>query len=393
MTAESNRSSGEEVAARFSDGTVEGIRRSLLEWFERHRRDLPWRGVEDSYAVWVAEIMLQQTRVATVVDYYERWMQRFPDVESVAAADIDEVLELWEGLGFYRRARYLHRSAKRVVDEYGGQLPASADELEGLTGIGPYTAGAIASIAFGEPTPVVDGNVARVLSRLRAISGDPNSTANENQYWALAEQLVDPARPGDFNEALMELGATVCTPRSPNCLLCPVREDCRAFERGEPEAYPDTASRATQKPVDVATCVLVGEDGGKDVAYVVKRDADGLLGGLWEFPTVELDESEAPPEVIDEYLGGELDLESFCDVPGEQVTELTHLFSHIRMSIDVRVRRAPGVAVEEIIDPSTSSQTRGWLPVDRLDEVAMSTAMRRVERAARAGSGTDSDRF
>lgn len=364
-----------------SGGDLDAMRGELLEWYDRHRRDLPWRGIDDPYKIWVAEMMLQQTRVATVVDYYERWMERFPDVESVAEAEMDEVLELWEGLGYYRRTRFLHRSAGQIVEDYGGRLPRDSDELQELPGIGPYTAGAIASIAFERPAPVVDGNVSRVLARLRAIPGDPTDRANKKAYWALAEAMVDPDRPGDFNQAMMELGATVCTPQSPSCLLCPVREQCRAFEEGEPEAYPETASRTRQKPVDVATCAVIGgSERGAPATYVVKRDADGLLGGLWEFPTVELEASDDPAEQLDRLLADSLGLSRARGVDGSEAGELTHLFSHLRMSIDVRVRRLD--ANEPVSDElqEIEEQGEGWLAVDELDAVPMSTAMRRVER-------------
>jgi len=357
------------------------MRRDLLDWYDRHRRDLPWRGVDDPYKTWVAEMMLQQTRVSTVVDYYERWMERFPDVESVADAEVDDVLELWEGLGYYRRARFLHRSARKIVGEYGGELPSEADELEELVGVGPYTAGAIASIAFDRPTPVVDGNVSRVLARLHAIEGDPTDRANEKVFWELAGEMVDSGRPGDFNQAMMELGATVCTSQGPSCLLCPVREHCRAFAEGDPEAYPDTASRARQKPVDVVTCPVVADRSGSGaVTYVVKRDADGLLGGLWEFPTARLDEEDEPGAAVDELLADEPALHEAVAADGEDVGELTHLFSHLRMSIRIRTRYLDSAEPDVEDRDGLEDRGAGWLSVDALDEIPMSTAMRRVER-------------
>jgi len=366
----------------WSGEELEDLRSELLEWYDRHRRDLPWRGIDDPYRTWVAEMMLQQTRVATVVDYYERWMERFPDVESVAEAEVDDVLEIWEGLGYYRRARYVHESAGRIVEEYGGELPGDPEELEELPGIGPYTAGAIASIAFERCTPVVDGNVSRVLSRLHAIEGDPTDRSNKEAYWALAEGMVDPARPGDFNQAMMELGATVCTPREPSCLLCPVRGHCRAFEEGQPEAYPDRASRATQRPVDLATCAVVARSAeGERSTYVVKREADGLLGGLWEFPTVELDGEESVGTALDGVFGGSLELPEARGVDGREVGEVTHLLSHLRLSIDVRLRRLESVEPNLGAPGDVADRGAGWLAVDELDAVPMSTAMRRVQCA------------
>ncbi|MFB6351172.1 MAG: A/G-specific adenine glycosylase [Bradymonadaceae bacterium] len=363
----------------FTDREVEQLRQKLGDWYARHRRELPWRGIDDPYKTWIAEIMLQQTQVATVVDYYENWLERFPDVDAVADSEVDEVLEAWEGLGYYRRARYIHRSARTIVEDYGGDLPEEADELEELPGIGPYTAGAIASIAFDEPEPVVDGNVSRVLSRLRAIEGDPKSTDNKKIYWRLADRLVDPEAPGDFNQAVMELGATVCTPTDPNCLLCPIREECEGFERGDPEQYPDTASRARQKPVHVQTGVLLAHhDTGTDT-YVMKRPADGLLGGLWEFPTVEVGDGDDGDELVAAFLADELDLPDFVAAEVREVDQITHLFSHLRMTIDIRIRELEvdeslAVPVEAIEEAGA-----GWLGLDRLEEVPMSAAMRRVE--------------
>lgn len=363
----------------FGEEATERIRRQLGDWYRRHRRDLPWRDIDDPYKTWVAEIMLQQTQVSTVVDYYRDWLARFPDVESVAEADEDDVLDAWEGLGYYRRARFIHQSARKLVDDYDGDLPDTADELEELPGIGPYTSGAIASIAFDRPEPVVDGNVSRVLSRLRAIPGDPKSTSNKKTYWRLAEELVDPEAPGDFNQAMMELGATICTPDNPSCLLCPIREDCRAFERGEPEAFPDTASRPNKKSVRVAACVLLADGPEGLETYVAKRPSDGLLGGLWEFPTVEVDKETEGPGHIDDELSSVDGGEQFFGLDGRHGGEITHLFSHLRMTIDVWIRRAE--FSESLVEASVNVEENGcgWLPFEQLEEVPMSAAMRRVE--------------
>ena len=370
---------------QFSTEERRTLRSDLLAWYDRHRRDLPWRDIDDPYRTWVAEMMLQQTQVATVVDYYRDWMERFPTVESVAAAEIDEILDAWEGLGYYRRARYLHRSANKIVDEYGGGLPETAEELENLIGVGPYTAGAIASIAFGEQTPLVDGNVSRVLSRLRAIAGDPKSTENKKLYWALAETLVPPDEPGDFNQAMMELGATICTPESPNCLICPVRDQCRAFEQGTPEAYPDTASRASQRPVRVAACVVSADCGGRVRTFVNQRPPDGLLGGLWEFPTIEVSDPVESAETLVERLSRQHEFEGLSGADFSRIGEIVHLFSHLRMTIEVWRGRLEcdeslGESVEEV-----RAVGEGWLSADELDEIAMSAAMRRVQSEVLGG--------
>jgi A/G-specific adenine glycosylase len=216
---------------------------ALVRWVRRDHRDLPWRLGRDPYAIWVSEIMLQQTRVEVVVPYYERFLERFPDVEALAAAPLDDVLRAWAGLGYYRRARQLHAAAAIVARDHHGRLPADEAALRALPGIGRYTAGAIRSIAFGEPAPIVDGNVARVLSRLFALPGGPGDSVWERRLWTLAGQLVPATDPSAFNQGLMELGATVCTPRSPRCAACPLARHCRALAEGRPEAYPPPRPR------------------------------------------------------------------------------------------------------------------------------------------------------
>ncbi|XP_038965136.1 adenine DNA glycosylase isoform X8 [Rattus norvegicus] len=225
----------------FSDiADVTAFRRNLLSWYDQEKRDLPWRKrVKEeanldrrAYAVWVSEVMLQQTQVATVIDYYTRWMQKWPTLQDLASASLEEVNQLWSGLGYYSRGRRLQEGARKVVEELGGHVPRTAETLQQLLpGVGRYTAGAIASIAFDQVTGVVDGNVIRVLCRVRAIGADPTSSFVSHHLWDLAQQLVDPARPGDFNQAAMELGATVCTPQRPLCSHCPVQSLCRAHQR------------------------------------------------------------------------------------------------------------------------------------------------------------------
>ncbi|XP_037005139.2 adenine DNA glycosylase isoform X4 [Artibeus jamaicensis] len=237
------------------------FRENLLSWYDREKRDLPWRrwaeGEEDldrrAYAVWVSEVMLQQTQVATVIDYYTRWMQKWPTLQDLASASLEEVNQLWAGLGYYSRGRRLQEGARKVVKELRGHVPRTAETLQRLLpGVGRYTAGAIASIAFGQVTGVVDGNVLRVLCRVRVIGADPSSTLVSQQLWSLAQQLVDPARPGDFNQAAMELGATVCTPQHPLCSQCPVQSLCRAHQRVEREQL--LASQSLPGSPDVEEC-------------------------------------------------------------------------------------------------------------------------------------------
>jgi len=256
----------------------------LLGWYDRHARQLPWRESPDPYRVWVSEIMLQQTRVDTVIPYFERWLRLFPDVRTLAAAPSESVLKAWEGLGYYRRARNMHLAAQRIVEQYDGEFPADIDALRKLPGVGEYTAGAIASIAFGARVPAVDGNVRRVLCRLFDLP-DPGMA----ELRSLATSLVPEDRPGDFNQAMMELGATVCTPRGPRCAACPVAPACLARARGTQAERPGAAARAAIPEFDVACAILLA---GNDTVLLVRRPEDGLLGGLWAFPetTIEGDE-------------------------------------------------------------------------------------------------------
>jgi A/G-specific adenine glycosylase len=262
------------------------LRAPLLRWYGRNKRDLPWRRTRDAYAVWVSEIMLQQTQVATVLPYYARFMERFPTVSSLAEANEEEVLALWSGLGYYRRARSLRAGARKVVDEHDGRVPRDRAELLALPGIGRYTAGAIASIAFDRAEAILDGNVRRVLTRVLALHGARIGFSREERaLWDAAAQLVRGPRPGDLNQALMELGATVCTPAEPQCSGCPARRFCRAYAKGRPESYP--AARARRQPQNVRVAVAWLRRGHR---IVLERPANGNpLRGSWDLPAIELE--------------------------------------------------------------------------------------------------------
>jgi len=259
---------------------VGGFRRALLEWYDRHRRDLPWRRTRDAYAIWLSEIMLQQTRVAAVLEHYRIFLERFPNIETLAAASEDEVLAAWSGLGYYRRARMLHKCAREIVTRYGGRFPEAAEALRQLPGNGRYTAAAIASIAFGEAVAVVDGNVERVLERV----GGCNLTAAEN--WERAQELLSKARPGDFNQAMMELGATVCLPREPQCEACPVGAWCVTLgreqrEKGTGFGVLRTEAAPRQRKREI-WCSLERREGS--VRLVKRPKAARLMAGMWELP-------------------------------------------------------------------------------------------------------------
>jgi A/G-specific adenine glycosylase len=304
-----------------SSGSCKRLRVSLLEWYRRERRDLPWRRTTDPYAVWVSETMLQQTRVETALPYYERFLRALPTVGALAEAPEESVLGLWSGLGYYRRARMLHAGAKRVIRTYGGRLPSDLAELRRIEGIGPYTAGAVASIAFGRRAAVVDGNVARVLARLFAIEDDVKSARGSARLWRLAESLVTggDGSPGDWNQALMELGATVCVPREPRCGECPLRGFCAGLAGGRERELPRASPK--RKPTAVRLVAVVLQSAR--AVLLARRRPDTLFGGLWEPPN-----TEAGLQELATALGVDADAL-------ERVGEVTHVLSHRRMHVEV----------------------------------------------------------
>jgi A/G-specific adenine glycosylase len=271
------------------------IRRLILNWFRTNRRDLPWRRTCDPYRIWISEIMLQQTRVAAVIPYYERFLNRFPDVQSLALANEQELLAAWAGLGYYSRARNLQKAAKRILEL--GAFPRDYPTLKSLAGVGDYTAAAIASIAFDLPHAVLDGNVIRVLSRFTAETGNVDSTVVRTRLRTIADSLVDPQRPGEFNQALMELGATVCLPREPQCLFCPLATDCRALRTGRQSELPIKSARPG--PTDVEIQLLLIEKAGTILAW--QRPAESRrLAGFWELP----EPAQVPRARVDARIGG-----------------------------------------------------------------------------------------
>lgn len=270
------------------------VRRALLNWYRENRRALPWRDDPTPYQVWVSEVMLQQTRVEVVRDYYARWMKTFPNLESLAQASDDQVLSIWQGLGYYSRARRLLSGARYVIRECGGELPAEPDELQKIPGIGPYSAGAISSIAFGCPSPIVDGNVIRVLSRLFALPGDPGRAPLKKKLWALAAELVPEKSAADFNQALMELGALVCTPTSPACHACPLRKNCQAWQDGQVARFPELPAR--EKPIPLSMAVAVIRYRGRIAVDKLGADAR-WWAGLHALPFGEVRENQHPEAV------------------------------------------------------------------------------------------------
>jgi A/G-specific adenine glycosylase len=337
---------------------TQAIATAVVGHYAQVQRDLPWRRTRDPYAIWVSEIMLQQTRVATVIPYWKRWMEKFPNVVALASAPLDDVLAAWAGLGYYSRARNLHAGAQAVRARFGGTLPTRAAELRAVPGIGPYTAGAIASIAFGERAPLVDGNVARVLARVFAIEDDIKSTAGTKALWAAAGELMralpEAARPGDLNQGLMELGATICAPTQPRCLVCPLVRECAAAQTGRQDELPVVAARkkASELPLLERTVVWI-EHAGELV--LARRTPDGLFGGLWELPPLEIARA----------LG--------VTVDRAPVAFHDQTLTHRRLRIAV-VRGAMPAALVVPVDPGYDAVRRVTLADARVLGIAASTA-------------------
>jgi A/G-specific adenine glycosylase len=344
----------------------------LLDWYEREARSLPWRGSGDPYAVWVSEIMLQQTRVDTVIPYFERWMGRFPTITALAEASEQDVLKSWEGLGYYSRARLLHRSARLVMERHAGALPPTRIALEALPGIGAYTAGAIASIAFGADEAALDGNIRRVLARFFAVRTPARSREGETQLWALARQHLPPGRAGDFNQALMDLGATVCTPRSPNCLLCPLNEPCQARQLGLQEQLPVLEKRKPVPHITVAAAVL---QRGATV-LIARRPSKDLLGGMWEFPGGTQEDGESLAETLHREIMEELGTQIEIGAP---FGIYNHAYTHFTVTLHAFLCLLTGAEPQ----PLAASELRWVLPA-ALDDVPMGKIDRQIAHRLKA---------
>jgi A/G-specific adenine glycosylase len=354
------------MAAETSDPkAARRLRAPILRWYRRVKRDLPWRRTTDPYAIWVSEVMLQQTTVAAVIPYWERFLARFPDTATLAAGREEDVLALWSGLGYYRRARALREGAIAVMERHGGRVPEEAEALLALPGIGRYTAGAIASLAFGRETPVVDGNVKRVFSRLFAIRGGASAVA-DRRYWAIAETLVRGRTPGDWNQAIMELGATVCTPRAPRCDICPLAGSCRARASGTQESFP--ARRKTEPVRVVPVAVAWIERGGR--ILLARRHAGGPLRGAWDLPAATVVPGQTSRRAIVRTLSARHGARVRA---GRVLLGAKHAILATRLTIDV-VETAPVTTI-----PRRAALR--WVALDRLDEVAISGATAKIARA------------
>ncbi|HUC42415.1 MAG TPA: A/G-specific adenine glycosylase [Candidatus Sulfotelmatobacter sp.] len=356
------------AAEAFGRTAIRRLRSPLIRWYRRHKRDLPWRRTRDPYAIWVSEVMLQQTTVAAVVPYWERFLDRFPDVETLAAAREDDVLAAWSGLGYYSRARNLRRGAIAVMERHHGSLPDTTETLLSLPGIGRYTAGAIASLAFAAPAPIVDGNVKRVFARVFAI-GTPPGPGLDRTAWSVAEALVPGRDPGDLNQAIMELGATVCTPRAPRCGDCPLARECAARAAGSPEAYPARRTTAAARSVLAAAAWI--ERRGK--VLLERRHPGAVLRGEWDVPIVAVPAGRDARRA----LARALETRHHLTVGiGGRVARIRHAILDDRLTIDVY-----RVTLEASLP--RSSRLRFVSPLD-LDRVAHSGATRKVVAAAQA---------
>ncbi len=344
----------------------------LLAWWDAGHAAWPWRRTKDPYAVWVAEIMLQQTQIAAVLPYYERWMARFPTVEALAGATLDEVLKVWEGLGYYSRARNLHAAAQIIVEQHTGRLPGSVNELLKLPGIGRYTAGAIASIAFGVAAPAVDGNVIRVLSRLFDVDRDITLPATRREFWELAAAALPAERPGDFNEALMELGQQICTPPAPRCLICPLNALCLARQRGTQLERPVRPARRATPHHDVVAAVIwqEGRPSRAGRFLITQRPAAGLLGGLWEFPGGKVEPGETLPEALRREIREELDL---AIEPGEFVLAVAHAFTHFRITVHAFHAAYLGGEPQHL-----AVAAHAWVTLDDVERYAFAVTNRKI---------------
>ncbi len=299
----------------------------LVTWYEENKRDLPWRQTNDPYLIWISEIMLQQTQVDTVIPYYNKFKEKYPTVNDMAQADEQMILKDWEGLGYYSRARNLHSAVKEVVSKYGGVIPKDLKQLGSLKGIGPYTQGAIASIAFNKPEPAVDGNVMRVLSRVLLITDNISDTKTRKLFEEIIYKIISQENPSSYNQGLMELGATICSPRSPNCLHCPVREHCRAYDKGIQTELP-IKNKAKKQRVEKYDVILLRNKNGE--VAIEKRPNDGLLANMWQFPMVRTDQIKN--ENIEEWFYAAYGMKINKQ---EELFKFKHIFSHIIWDLTV----------------------------------------------------------
>lgn len=308
------------------------LQRHLIDWYQKYKRDLPWRKTKDPYAIWVSEVMLQQTQVATVIPYYDRFLTHFPNVKKLAEADQQRVLKIWEGLGYYARARNFHRAAGMVCELHGGKIPADWKLFHELPGVGDYIAAAVLSIAFDQPHAVVDGNVKRVFARCMQIEAPINATRSHAEFKSVAEAVLDHSCAGDFNQAVMELGAIVCTPRQPACSECPLASLCLAKANNRTARYPRRIARRKTPSYRIAVGVVIKNNR----LLITRRSPDGLLGGLWEFPGGKIKKGETAKKAVVREIKEEVNLTVVAE---KRLTRVKHAYTHFKIEMDVFICR------------------------------------------------------
>lgn len=366
----------ETASMKLRSRQIASLRRELLAWYRANRRDLPWRRRRDPYRVWLAEIMLQQTRIAAVLPYYERFLERFPDVRALARARESEVLKYWAGLGYYSRARNLHRAAKQIVREHDAEFPAAPEDALGLPGIGNYTAAAILSIAFDVPLAALDGNVARVLARLFAIRGDLREPTTWRNLATVAQSLLAPESAGDWNQAMMELGETICTPRSPNCADCPIARHCKARALGVTGEVPAARQKRGAANVRIAAAVLIDRSGRTLLTKTPGAHDSVVFSRLWQFPAAEVNGSGNPARELAQHLRASLGLgkQAFVELPAAAHTVTFRKITLLPFL--ARMKDLPEVAACRI------------LPLRNLARLPISNATRKIAHAAIAALET-----
>ncbi|RBT43569.1 A/G-specific adenine glycosylase [Enterococcus faecium] len=363
---------------KWTDKETKEFQDQFIQWYEQEKRNLPWRYNRDPYRIWISEIMLQQTRVDTVIDYFYRFMEWFPTIEELANAPEEKLLKAWEGLGYYSRARNIQAAAKQIMSEFDGEMPQTPEEISSLKGIGPYTTGAIASIAFGLPEPAVDGNVMRVVSRLFCIEADIAKASSRKIFDEAMRKIIDEKHPGEFNQAMMDLGSAICTPTSPKCEICPIQAFCLANKRGIQTSFPVKTKKAKPKDVYYISAALQNHSGAY---YFEERDSQKLLANMWTFPMMEVTQEEyerlkkeweTKPEID---LFDDLVAEEEQNLPFEKqelfvwqtrhLGEVTHIFSHLKWHVLLFYGRATEGAEQEF----TENKTSKWLKPDAFDSV------------------------
>lgn len=363
---------------KWTDEETKEFQDQFTQWYEQEKRNLPWRYNRDPYRIWISEIMLQQTRVDTVIDYFYRFMEWFPTIEELATAPEEKLLKAWEGLGYYSRARNIQAAAKQIMSEFDGKMPQTPEEISSLKGIGPYTTGAIASIAFGLPEPAVDGNVMRVVSRLFCIEADIAKASSRKIFDEAMRKIIDETYPGEFNQAMMDLGSAICTPTSPKCEACPIQAFCLANKRGIQTSFPVKTKKAKPKDVYYISAALQNHSGAY---YFEERDSQKLLANMWTFPMVEVTQEEY--ERLKKGWEAKREVDLFDDLVAEDGKELpfekqelfiwqtrhlgevTHVFSHLKWHVLLFYGRATEEAEQEF----TENKTSKWLKPAAFDSV------------------------